>query len=222
MRLLLIEDDLQLAYQLQHNLQLANYVVDISQSVSDGRYMENEILYDIIILDLGLPDGNGLQLLREWRKKHQHTPVMVLTARDNWEDKVETFQAGADDYLCKPFRQEELLVRLEALLRRAKPHQCPQLESGGIRLDEVNQEAILIAENTRVTLTATEFRLLQHFMRHPERLFSKRQLLDMLYKFDAEPESNIVETYIRRLRRKFGKQVIRNRRFQGYEYQGIV
>lgn len=222
MRLLLIEDDLQLAYQLQHNLQLASYVVDISPTMSDARYMESEVPYDIIVLDLGLPDGNGRQLLSEWRKKHQHAPVMVLTARDDWEEKVKTFQAGADDYLCKPFRQEELLVRLEALLRRTKPHQCPQLESGGIRLDEINQDAILIADNQRVSLTATEFRLMQHFMRSPDRLFSKQQLLDTLYQFDAEPESNIVESYIRRLRRKLGKQIIINRRFQGYKYQGLV
>jgi DNA-binding response OmpR family regulator len=221
MRLLLIEDDLKLACQLQQNLQSAGYVVDLSQSINDARYMEVEITYDIIVLDLGLPDGNGRQLLREWRSKHQHTPVLVLTARDDWEEKVETFQAGADDYLCKPFRQEELQVRLQALLRRSNPHQCPQLEMRGIRLDEANQDAIVLAENKRVSLTATEFRLIQHFMRNPERLFSKQQLLDALYQFDAEPESNIVESYIRRLRSKLGKQIIKNRRFQGYKYQGL-
>lgn len=221
MRLLLIEDDEQLAHQLQYNLQSAGYVVDRSGSLNDARYMVDEVSYDIVVLDLGLPDGNGLTLLQEWRSKHKHVPVLVLTARDDWEEKVKTFQAGADDYVCKPFRQEELLVRLEALLRRAQPYQCPTLQVRGIRLDEETQEALIVSTDQKVTLTATEFRLLQHFLRNPGRLFSKQQLLDSLYQFDAEPESNIVESYIRRLRRKLGKTVIENRRFQGYLYKGL-
>ena len=222
MRLLLIEDDLQLANQLQHSLESSGYLVDLSNSVRDARYKANEITYDIAIMDLGLPDGNGRSLLQEWRQQHQHIPVLVLTARDDWEEKVKTFQAGADDYVCKPFRQEELLVRLEALLRRTKAHQCPILEAGGIRLDELSQEAIIVTTNQRISLTYTEFRLLQHFLRYPGRLFSKQQLLDCLYQFDAEPESNIVESYIRKLRQKLGKKVIENKRFQGYCFKGLV
>ncbi|MCP4596825.1 response regulator transcription factor [Neptuniibacter sp.] len=222
MRLLLIEDDLNLAHQLQHNLEASGYIVDVSGTLSDARYMTNEISYDIIIMDLGLPDGSGLSLLTEWRQGHEHTPVLVLTARDNWEEKVITFQAGADDYVCKPFRQEELLVRLEALLRRSKPHQCPNLSAGGISLDESTQDAIILESGERISLTFTEYRLLQHFLRNPGRLYSKQKLLDTLYQFDAERESNIVESYIRRLRTKLGKQVIENRRFQGYRYKGLL
>ncbi len=222
MHLLLIEDDLNLAHQLQHNLEASGYIVDVSGTLSDARYMTNEISYDIIIMDLGLPDGSGLSLLTEWRQGHEHTPVLVLTARDNWEEKVITFQAGADDYVCKPFRQEELLVRLEALLRRSKPHQCPNLSAGGISLDESTQDAIILESGERISLTFTEYRLLQHFLRNPGRLYSKQKLLDTLYQFDAERESNIVESYIRRLRTKLGKQVIENRRFQGYRYKGLL
>lgn len=222
MRLLLIEDDLNLAHQLQHNLEASGYIVDVSGTLSDARYMTNEISYDIIIMDLGLPDGSGLSLLTEWRQSHKHTPVLVLTARDNWEEKVITFQAGADDYVCKPFRQEELLVRLEALLRRSKPHQCPNLSAGGIGLDESTQDAIILESGERISLTSTEYRLLQHFLRNPGRLYSKQKLLDTLYQFDAERESNIVESYIRRLRTKLGKKVIENRRFQGYRYKGLL
>jgi len=222
MRLLLVEDDLNLAHQLQHNLQAAGYVVDVSSTLSDARYIANEVSFDIIVLDLGLPDGSGLNLLKEWRAQQQQTPVLVLTARDNWEEKVVTFQAGADDYVCKPFRQEELLVRLEALLRRSKPQHCSQLAAGGIGLDESTQDAIILDSGERIGLTATEYRLLQHFLRNPGRLYSKQKLLDTLYQFDAERESNIVESYIRRLRSKLGKQVIENRRFQGYRFKGLL
>lgn len=222
MRLLLIEDDPQLAFQLQYSLERSGYVVDISGNIKDARYLANEITYDITILDLGLPDGSGLTLLKEWRKNHDHLPVLVLTARDSWEEKVTTFQAGADDYVCKPFRQEELLARLEALLRRSRSNQCYILEEGGIRLEDSTQEAIITSSQERISLSHTEYRLLKHFILNPGRLYSKQQLLDALYQFDTEPESNIVESYIGKLRRKLGKQVIGNKRFQGYFYKGLV
>lgn len=221
MRLLLVEDDEQLGAQLSQNLLAAGYVVDLSVTGADACYMMNEVRYDVVILDLGLPDGNGRELLTRWRDEHNHTPVLVLTARSDWEDKVEAFRAGADDYLCKPFRREELEARLEALLRRTQPHQCPTLQVAGIRLDTELQQAILVAENQRVALTSMEYRILQHFMRSPGRIISKQQLLDHMYQFDNEPESNIVESYIRRLRQKLGKKTIANRRFQGYIYRGL-
>jgi DNA-binding response OmpR family regulator len=221
MRLLVVEDDTNLGEQLQYNLHSFGHVVDLCTDALNAGYLVEEIEFDAIILDLGLPDQNGLDLLKQWREQHNHTPVLILTARNEWEEKVRCFKAGADDYLCKPFHHEELLARLEALVRRRNPHLCPQLQSGGISLDSDNERALIISSNQFVSLTAMEFRLLQHFIRNPGRLISKQQLLDQLYQFDEEPSSNIVESYIRRLRQKFGKQIVETKRFQGYIYRGL-
>lgn len=223
MRLLLVEDDLQLGMQLQQNLQTAGYVVDLVGSGTDAGWMMNEVRYDIAVLDLGLPDQCGTTLLTQWREHHNHTPVLILTARSDWEEKVRCFKAGADDYVCKPFRQEELLARLEALLRRSQPGRCPekQLQALGIALDVDNEEAVIVHSGEAVSLTSTEFRLMQYFVRNPGRLIRRKQLLDQLYRFDTERESNVVESYVRRLRRKFGKQFLETRRFQGYIYRGV-
>ncbi|WP_370279123.1 response regulator transcription factor [Pontibacterium sp.] len=221
MRLLLVEDDPQLAEQLSVNLHSAGYIVDVSRTASEADYKMNEIRYDIAILDLGLPDRNGIEVLTGWRSIHNHTPVLVLTARSEWEEKISAFRAGADDYLCKPFHRGELEARLEALLRRSQPHRCPQLEVGGVRLEPEMQQAVIVSTGESLTLTSTEYRLLQHFMRSSGRIISRQQLLDHLYQFDHEPESNIVESYIRRLRLKLGKGAIVNKRFQGYIFRGV-
>lgn len=221
MRLLLVEDDQQLGEQLSHNLQDAGYIVDQSVTAGDADYMMNEVRYDVVVLDLGLPDENGREVLKRWRQQNKFTPIMVLTARSNWEEKVASFKAGADDYLCKPFHREELEVRLEALLRRTQPQLPSTLEVGGILLDTEQQQAVIVRSGLRVPLTSMEYRMLQHFMRSPGRIISKQQLLDHMYQFNNERESNIVESYIRRLRQKLGRHVIANRRFQGYIYRGL-
>ncbi|WP_245601054.1 response regulator transcription factor [Marinobacterium jannaschii] len=222
MRLLLIEDDPNLGHFLKTNLMERNYLADLATNATDAKYLAAEISYDLIILDLGLPDQNGLDLLREWRKRHMHILVLILTARSNWEERVEGFKAGADDYLCKPFHFEELEVRLQALLNRNNPFRCQQLEVAGIQLDEDNQTALIVSNDTLLDFTATEYRLLKHFMLNAGRLRSRQQLLDILYQYGDERDSNIVEAYIRRLRLKLGKQAIETKRMQGYIFRGLA
>ncbi len=222
MRILLVEDDNILGHHLQVNLREKKHLVDWVVTGADAEYMAGEVAYDLVILDLGLPDKGGLEVLRQWRQQHKNTLVLILTARNGWEERVEGFNAGADDYLCKPFHFAELEVRLQALLRRSQPHRGADTEVAGIRLDEENQHAIIPPAGETVELTGTEFRLLEYFMRNTGRLRSRQQILDTLYQFGCERESNVVEAYIRRLRMKLGKQVFQTKRMQGYIFRGLL
>ncbi|MBF0471849.1 MAG: response regulator transcription factor [Gammaproteobacteria bacterium] len=215
MKLLLIEDDALLLAELKPLLQRHGYAVEIADNGIDGHFLGNELNPDVVILDLGLPDKNGLEVLRDWRQCGNRTPVLILTARDAWHERVDGLQAGADDYLGKPFHSEELLARLQAIQRRVHGHPANTLEWCGVSLDTDSQSAT--AKNgERISLTAIEFRLLRQLMTRPHHVHSKTRLSEHIYEDDAIRDSNVIEVYINRLRQLFGKAFIETRRGQGY------
>lgn len=202
MKLLLVEDNPMLVSELEKQLKQAGYVTDITDKAVEADYLVKETQYDCVILDIGLPDGNGLELLEGWRNQGISTPVIMLTARSQWHEKVEGFNAGADDYLGKPFHAQELLARIQALIHRAHGrlnNSSKQLSYGGVTLDEAEQ-TVSVGEHL-YELTAMEFRLLKIFLMSPKKLLSKAQLTDKLYQFDDEKESNVVEVYVTHLRK---------------------
>jgi DNA-binding response OmpR family regulator len=215
MRLLLVEDDERVAVPLARVLSQAGYAVDRVADGVEAEYLGREEPYDVIVLDLGLPSRSGLEVLRNWRARGVATPVIVLTARGAWHERVEGFQAGADDYVPKPFHDEELLARIAAVLRRALGGEPSALCVGGLALDEEHQQAVL-PDGRRVALTGTEFRLLRYFMLHPDRPLSKSRLAEHVYAYDDDRDSNVIEVYVNRLRRKLGRDRIVTRRGQGY------
>ncbi|MBS0512268.1 MAG: response regulator transcription factor [Proteobacteria bacterium] len=215
MRLLLVEDDAVLGDRLRNRLAQEGYAVDLVADGIDAAHLGATEPYDAVILDLGLPRKPGLAVLRDWRAAANTVPVLILTARDGWAERVEGLQAGADDYLGKPFHAEELLARIQALLRRAAPVNAPELRVGGWRLDEARQ--CLVDEHGREqALTGTEFRLLRYFMRHPGEVLSKTRLAEHVYDYDSERDSNVIEVYVKRLRSLLGHDCIETRRGQGY------
>ncbi|WP_263263844.1 response regulator transcription factor [Pseudomonas sp. RIT-PI-S] len=217
MRVLLVEDSVPLADELLALLNRKSYAVDW---LSDGRdaLAQGQIEpYDCIVLDLGLPGLAGLEVLTQWRAAGVNTPVLILTARGSWAERIEGLKAGADDYLGKPFHPEELLLRMQSLMRRSKglPNH-PQLQAGGLALDEATQTVVNGEEG--IALTAVEFRLLRYFMLHPGQILSKGQLADHLYDGETERDSNVLEVHVNHLRRKLGREVIETRRGQGYRF----
>lgn len=219
MHILLVEDDLELAACVAADLRKAGFAVDTADNGVDGEYLGREQLFDAVILDLGLPGKPGLDVLRAWRDDQIKTPVLILTARDSWNERVTGLRAGADDYLGKPFHVEELLARLDALLRRSTGRASAELTVAGLTLDEERQR-VRRADGAEFELTATEFRLLRYLMMHPGRVLSKSRLTDHVYEGDADPDSNVLEVYVSRLRDKLGRDVIETRRGQGYLLRG--
>nr|WP_298379445.1 response regulator transcription factor [uncultured Halomonas sp.] len=221
MRLLLVEDDDLLADSLSEALEDEGYRVDVAGLVREADALMNSEEYSLAILDLGLPDGSGLELLKRWRRNGRHLPILALTARDSWEDKVEGLHGGADDYLTKPYHEAELLARLHALLRRGSSAVETTLSVNGIALDEASKRAC-DANGTWHALTATEYCLLRYLMRHPDRVLSKGQLLEQLYTLEQDAAApNLVEVYVGRLRRLLGKNHIQTRRGQGYVFPSL-
>ena len=220
MRLLLVEDDANLVTILRKDLEAAGFAVDIADNGIDAEFMGNEGVYDIIVLDLGLPQRSGLDVLKNWRTKHNAVPVLVLTARDAWHERVDGFKAGADDYLGKPFHVEELVARINALLHRVREKPGGLLDSNGLCLDE-DQQSVTTKDGTSISLTGTEFRLLRYFLLHPGRILSKSVLTEHVYDFDSDKDSNVIEVYVKRLREKLGKDCIQTRRGQGYIFKGL-
>lgn len=218
MRLLLVEDDTQLAQRLRPELAQAGFAVDLIANGIDADFMGGSEPYDIVVLDLGLPGRSGLEILRHWRAANNAVPVLILTARDAWHEKVDGFKAGADDYLGKPFHTAELIARLQALLRRGNPRPHGPVRVAGIELNEDTQQALLSSTGENFSLTSTEFRLLRYLMLHPGRVLTKSCLIEHVYDFDTERDSNVLEVYINRLRRKFGHDLITTRRGQGYVF----
>jgi len=217
MRLLLVEDDAGLGASLKTGLEQQGFAVDWQDNGVDGQFMGEQEPYDAIVLDLGLPRRPGLEVLRNWRGGGLATPVLILTARDAWHEKVEGFQAGADDYLGKPFHVEELVARLNALIRRASGVARPDLQSNGLELDD-SRQCVRTADGRDIELTGTEFRLLRYFMLHPGRILSKSQLAEHVYDYDSDKDSNVIEVYVRRLRLKLGDDLIETKRGQGYVF----
>ncbi len=215
MRLLLVEDDRLLAKTLQSQLAHQGYAVDWADNGIDGELMGDLEPYDMVVLDLGLPQRSGLEVLANWRRRGNRLPVIVLTARDAWHERVEGFKAGADDYLGKPFHVEELLVRIQALIRRSHDMPGDSVRGGGLVLDEERQQ-VMLASGQTLNLTGTEFRLLRYFMLHPDKVLSKTRLTEHVYEQDFDRDSNLIEVYVRRLRDKLGKERILTRRGQGY------
>jgi len=214
MRLLLIEDEPDIGRQLKTALSDAGYVVDLARDGEEGQFLGETEPYDAVVLDLGLPKVDGVSVLERWRRAGLTTPVLILTARGAWSDKVAGFDAGADDYLTKPFHTEELLARLRALLRRAAGHAQPQLSCGDLRLDPKAARASVNGEPLR--LTSLEYRLLHYMMMHHERVISRTELVEHLYDQDFDRDSNTIEVFIGRLRKKIGSDRIETVRGLGY------
>ena len=219
MRLLLVEDDRALADELQPILEADGYAVDRAHDGEDALYLGQTQDYDLVVLDLGLPRIRGIQVLEDWRREGLSMPVLILTARDTWREKVLGLKSGADDYLTKPFHPQELLARLGALSRRAQGRAVPEIRSTAFTLDEEHQ-CVVAADGGRVELTGTEFRLLRYFMLNPGKPLSKTRLTAHVYDQDFDLDSNIIEVYVRRLREKLGKESIETRRGQGYVFRG--
>ncbi|MFC1684081.1 response regulator transcription factor [Pseudomonadota bacterium] len=215
MRLLLVEDDITLAEHLSEELSRRGFAVDHADNGVDAELMGDLEPYDVVILDLGLPQRPGLEVLTNWRQRENRVPVIILTARDAWHERVDGFKAGADDYLGKPFHTEELAARIQALVRRSHEKTGQMLQSGRLSLDEERQQAIL-PDGTELPLTGTEFRLLRYFMLHPGKVLSKTRLTEHVYDQDFDRDSNLIEVYVRRLREKLGSKSIATRRGQGY------
>jgi DNA-binding response OmpR family regulator len=215
MRVLVIEDDVRLVNELRNQLQKNGYVVDTSADGVNGVFLIREIPFDVIVLDLGLPKKSGLEVLREIRSEQIDTPVLILTARDSWQERVDGLKAGADDYLGKPFFMEELMARLEALIRRRHGQTSQQLEYAGVTL-YLDTQIARSQDGDEFQLTGIEFRLLRYLLMNPDRLVSKTILSEHVYEEEQIRDSNVIEVYINRLRHRFGKQFIKTRRGQGY------
>jgi len=214
MRLLVVEDDPDLCRQLRDALTDAGYVVDTAHDGEEGHFLGDTEPYDAVILDLGLPEMDGVTVLEKWRRAGRNMPVLILTARDRWSDKVSGFDAGADDYVTKPFFTEEVLARVRALLRRAAGHATSELELGELRIDTRSARVTLKGEP--IKLTSLEYRLLAYLMHHQDKVVSRTELVEHLYDQDFDRDSNTIEVFIGRLRRKLGKDMIETVRGLGY------
>ena len=214
MRLLVVEDERELAGQIARTLREAGYAVDVAHDGEEGLYLGEVEPYDAVILDLGLPAVDGLTVLRRWREAGRSMPVLILTARDRWSEKVEGFDAGADDYVAKPFSMEEVLARIRALIRRAAGHASPELACGPLRIDTRSRRVSV--DGAPVALTAHEFKLLSYLMHHQRKVVSRTELVEHIYDQDFDRDSNTIEVFVGRLRRKLGVDVIKTLRGQGY------
>ena len=214
MRLLVVEDDKDLAQQLRGALADAGYAVDLVHAGGEGHFLGDTEPYDLVLLDLGLPAMDGRTILQRWRQDGRNMPVLTLTARDRWSDKVSGIDAGADDYLAKPFHMEEMLARVRALLRRAAGHASNEIHVGPLRLDIAAARVSL--DRQAVSLTALEFRLLSYLMHHAGKVISRTELVEHLYEQDFDKDSNTVEVFIGRLRRKIRADLIETVRGLGY------
>jgi two-component system, OmpR family, response regulator PhoP len=220
MRILVVEDEIALQQQLATELRAAGYVVDCAADGDEGRYYGEEYGYDAAVIDLGLPKLDGIALIRKLRENGRTFPILILTARSDWQDKVTGLESGADDYLTKPFHMQELLARLNALMRRAAGHASPVIGTGLVVLDTARKEA-RVGEQP-VELTAFEYRVLEYLIMNAGRVVSKAELTDHLYEQDFDRDSNVLEVFIGRLRKKLDPDgelnPIRTVRGQGYSF----
>lgn len=214
MRLLVVEDDPDLNRQLVSALTDAGYAVDTATDGEEGHFLGDTEPYDAVVLDLGLPSMDGIRVLERWRREGRGMPVLILTARDRWSEKVRGFDAGADDYVSKPFHMEEVLARIRALLRRAAGHPSSVFECGPVVLDTATGRVSV--DGNPVRLTSHEHRLLAYLMHHMGKVVSRSELIDHLYDQDFDRDSNTIEVFIGRLRRKLGTDVIHTVRGLGY------
>ncbi|OZB17943.1 MAG: DNA-binding response regulator [Marinobacter sp. 34-60-7] len=218
MKILLVEDDTALAEGLSAALKDAGVLVEMAGDGRTADFLVNTERYDAVVLDLGLPDGNGAQWLSGWRERGIDLPVLILTARERWSDKAAGFSAGADDYVTKPFETAEVLFRLRALVRRAHGHAHPVISVGDLTLD--THAAQVSRSGMPVSLTAQEFRLVSHLIQAAPRVVSRTELSEHVYDGDQEPDSNVIDVQVSRLRRKLGNHTIETLRGQGYRITG--
>jgi two-component system OmpR family response regulator len=214
MRILVVEDDPDLARQLKTALTGAGYAVDVAPDGEEGHFLGDTEPYDAVILDLGLPKIDGVTVLNRWRRAGRSMPVLILTARDRWSEKVAGFDAGADDYVGKPFQMEEVLARIRALIRRAAGHAKAELECGALRINSGTGRVTV--DGVPIKLTAQEFRLLDYLMHHQGKIVSRTELVEHIYEQDFDRESNTIEVFVGRLRKKLGANYITTVRGLGY------
>ena len=214
MRILIVEDDADLSRQLKSAFKDAGYAVDVAMDGEEGHFLGDTEPYDAVILDLGLPLIDGVSVLQKWRTDGKKFPVLILTARDQWSEKVAGFDAGADDYLTKPFHVEELMARLRALLRRAAGHTTDTIELGDLMVD--NRAARAFVDGMAIKLTSHEFRLLSYMAAHKGHVISRTELVEHIYDQDFDRDSNTIEVFVRRLRKEIGTKRIETVRGLGY------
>ena len=214
MRLLVVEDDQDLNRQIVRALEDAGYAVDRAFDGEEGHFLGDTEPYDAVVLDVGLPKMDGIAVLERWRRAGRHMPVLILTARDRWSDKVMGFDSGADDYVAKPFHMEEVLARLRALIRRTTGHATNELVCGPVSLD--SRAGRVVVDGNPVKLTSHEYRLLAYLMHHTGRVVSRTELVEHLYDQDFDRDSNTIEVFVGRLRKKLGVDVIQTVRGMGY------
>ncbi|TCM36073.1 response regulator transcription factor [Novosphingobium sp. ST904] len=214
MRVLVVEDDQPLAEEIARTLRAENFAVDIANDGEDGRHLGATERYDAAVLDLGLPKVDGITVLQNWRADELDLPVLILTARDAWAEKVAGFKAGADDYLIKPFRVQELVMRLRALVRRSRGHAATRIKCGSLTFDV--QLGHFEMDGLPLRLTAFEWRVLSALMLRKDMVVERRELIDKAYEYDADVDSNSLEVIIGRLRRKVGSDMIQTVRGRGY------
>ncbi|ESR22809.1 response regulator transcription factor [Lutibaculum baratangense] len=214
MRVLVVEDDPDLNRQLAGALKEAGYAVDTAADGEEGHFLGDTEPYDAVVLDIGLPGMDGLRVLEAWREAGRNMPVLILTARDRWSDKVAGIDAGADDYVAKPFHMEEVLARVRALLRRAAGHATSEIACGPVRLD--TRSSRVSVDGNPVKLTSLEYRLLSYLMHHKDRVVSRTELVEHLYDQDFDRDSNTIEVFVGRLRKKIPGDQIETVRGLGY------
>jgi two-component system OmpR family response regulator len=214
MRALIVEDDPDLNRQLCSGLEDAGYAVDTALDGEDGHFLGDTETYDVVVLDLGLPKMDGVSVLEKWRRDGRDHPVLILTARDRWSEKVAGFDAGADDYLTKPFHTEELLARLRALTRRAAGHASANIDCGELQID--TRGARVFIDGSPVKVTSHEFRMLSYMAHHQDRVISRTELVEHIYDQDFDRDSNTIEVFVGRLRKKIGSGRIETVRGLGY------
>ncbi|WEK02766.1 MAG: response regulator transcription factor [Candidatus Devosia phytovorans] len=218
MRILVVEDDTNLNRQLKEALTEAGYAVDVAFDGEEGHFLGDTEPYDAIVLDIGLPRMDGLSVLEEWRRGGKTTPVLLLTARDRWSDKVQGIDAGADDYVAKPFHMEEVLARIRALVRRAAGLASNEIVAGPVRLD--SRSGRVTVNGQSVKLTSHELRLLSYLMHHKGKVISRTELTEHLYDQDFDRDSNTIEVFVGRLRKKLPDDCIQTVRGLGYQIAG--
>ena len=214
MRILVVEDEPSLGRLLADSLAEAGYAVDLAVDGEEGHFLGDTEPYDAVVLDLGLPILDGLSVLKRWRADGRTMPVLILTARDRWREKVEGIDAGADDYVAKPFRMEEVLARLRALIRRAAGHAVAELQCGPVTVD--TRSGRVAVDGRPVKLTAQEFKVLSYLIHHVDKVISRTELTEHIYDQDFDRDSNTIEVFIGRLRKKLGADVIATERGLGY------
>ena len=214
MRILVVEDDPDLNKQVKIALEDNGYSVDVALDGEEGHFLGDTEPYDAVVLDLGLPKIDGLTVLENWRKENKKFPVLILTARDRWSEKVNGFDAGADDYVTKPFQMEELLARLRALIRRSAGHATSDIECGPLKIDTKLNKVFI--NGTKLKLTSHEYKIIEYFLHHQDKVISRTELTEHIYDQDFDRDSNTIEVFIGRLRKKIGNNMIKTERGYGY------